>query len=92
MSILQYRGYLILTLDCPTGFSYFGEVPVPENERDFWTQGDRTPTYSCYKIHKGPFSDWTNASQRQVIKAIIIGKQSTSSLIIKKLNDLKNKL
>jgi len=50
--------------DCPSGFSYFGEVPVPENERDFWTQGDRTPTYSCYKIHKGPFSDWTNASQR----------------------------
>lgn len=50
--------------DCPSGFSYFGEVPVPENARDFWTQGDRTPTYSCYKIHTGPFSDWTNASQR----------------------------
>ena len=44
---------------------------MPDNERDFWTQGDRTPTYSCYKIHKGPFSDWTNASQRRVINEFI---------------------
>jgi len=48
---------------CPSGFSYLGEVDAEHFGKDFWTQGERTPTYSCYSIHEGPL-DWTAASQK----------------------------
>jgi len=48
---------------CPSGFSYLGEVDAEHFGKDFWTQGERTPTYSCYSLHQGPF-DWTAASQK----------------------------
>jgi len=48
---------------CPSGFSYLGEVDATHFGKDFWTQGERTPTYSCYSLHEGPL-DWTAASQK----------------------------
>lgn len=54
---------------CPHGFTYLGEVEAPEGEEDhdksrgWWDQGDRSPTYSCYKVIQGPY-DWTAASHK----------------------------
>jgi len=46
---------------CPEGFRYFGEVDVPVHDRDYWVQGERTPTYSCYQVKYGNFS-WLEAT------------------------------
>ena len=48
---------------CPEGFSYFGEVDIQENERNFWVEGEKSPTYSCYSLHLG-ITNWTAASQQ----------------------------
>jgi len=51
---------------CPSGFTYLGEVEIPHDEehRAWWEQGDRSPTYSCYKVLEADMYDWTAASAK----------------------------
>merc|ERR1711874_724068 len=49
---------------CPSGYTYYGEVEVTDfPTRDYWVEGERTPTYSCYSRHQGP-EDWVSANQK----------------------------
>jgi len=49
---------------CPSGYTYYGEVEVTDfPTRDYWVEGERTPTYSCYSRHQGP-ADWVSANQK----------------------------
>merc|ERR1711963_459414 len=66
---------------CPEGFRYFGEVDVPVHDRDYWVQGERTPTYSCYQVKYGNFS-WLEATHEcfktdsQLIRSTTIMKRT----------------